>query len=481
MADHEVSPLSPPSNEDLRIAARQFEYANRAAVGGDFDLAIQCLRTCCKLVPGNLSYRQALRKAQKNKYQNNLRGSLLAPLTTLFARARLWRARHRGDYRAVLEHGEAILSRGPWDKGAQLSMAEAVAALDLPLMAIWVLQQAREKNGNDVQINRALARLLEEQGHFLQAIQLWELVRKAAPQDAEAQNKARELSATETIARAKYEDVVTKEAPGAVAAKSPAAPAPPPEKLTPVKKRAVREEKALRERLGATPSNPEHYLQLAALNCRNGHLGEARAILEQGLSATGQAFELTLALADLEIEPLRQSLAWAEEQLRAEPHEEKLENACGKLRAEINARELACYRQRVKHDSADNNHRFELGVRLLRAGQIEEAICELQAARSEARLQWKALMHLGHCFKARRNWPLARRNFEEALKGMPEGEKAARKELLFSLAIGHADAGELPRAIELALDLANLDYAYRNIGRLLEEWQGSVALKATGK
>jgi hypothetical protein len=43
--------------------------------------------------------------------------------------------------------------------------------------------------------------------------------------------------------------------------------------------------------------------------------------------------------------------------------------------------------------------------------------------------------------------------------------------VLFHLAQGHAEACVLPEAIELALELANLDYAYRNIGRLLEEWQ----------
>ena len=52
----------------------------------------------------------------------------------------------------------------------------------------------------------ALARLLEEQGHFNQAIQLWELVRKARPQDVEAQDKVKQLAATETIARGNYEE-----------------------------------------------------------------------------------------------------------------------------------------------------------------------------------------------------------------------------------------------------------------------------------
>ena len=72
-------------------------------------------------------------------------------------------------------------------------------------------------------------------------------------------------------------------------------------------------------------------------------------------------------------------------------------------------------------------HRFELGVRLLRAGQIDEAIRELQAARSDPRHQWRSLLYLGHCFKSRNNWRLAQRNFEEALQQPAAGEDATRR------------------------------------------------------
>ena len=60
---------------------------------------------------------------------------------------------------------------------------------------------------------------------------------------------------------------------------------------------------------------------------------------------------------------------------------------------------------------------------------------------------------------------------KEALKNLPDGEQEHRKEVMFLLAQGYAEAGELPRAVELALDLADMDYSYRNIGQLLEEYQ----------
>jgi hypothetical protein len=57
------------------------------------------------------------------------------------------------------------------------------------------------------------------------------------------------------------------------------------------------------------------------------------------------------------------------------------------------------------------------------------------------------------------------------LQGMPPGEVGRRKDVLFLLASGCAEAGELAQAVERGLELANLDFSYRGIGRLLDDWQ----------
>ena len=64
-----------------------------------------------------------------------------------------------------------------------------------------------------------------------------------------------------------------------------------------------------------------------------------------------------------------------------------------------------------------------------------------QPHRKDARQQGKAAMYLGFCFKGRNNWRLAQRNFEEAMKHLPATEEASRKEVLYQLAQGCADAG----------------------------------------
>src|SRR5438105_10777627 len=128
MADNETTSLPPVSPEHRKICAAQFERANQVIASGNYDYGIQLLISCCKLDPGNLIYRQTLRRTERTKFRNNLRGSRFAWLTTSPARARIKAAKRYRQYVKVLEHGEEVLARNPWDIGAQLDMADAADA-----------------------------------------------------------------------------------------------------------------------------------------------------------------------------------------------------------------------------------------------------------------------------------------------------------------------------------------------------------------
>jgi tetratricopeptide (TPR) repeat protein len=487
MATPPTTNLPPLNPERRRVAVSQFEHANQSVATGNYDYAIRLLLSCCKLDPGNLIYRQTLRRTEKAKYKNNLHGGMLAWLTTWPAKARAKTSLKTRDYLAVLEHGERVLASDPWDVGAQMDMAAAADGLGQLNLAVWLLEQARQKTQTSAPLNRALARLYEKRGNFMQAIALWNLVRKAKPADQEAGRKLNDLAVNETIVRGNYEGAVAEASAvpkpngsadpsneqeqskskeyrvGSAAAKA--------ENASTAGDRPAREAAPIRAKLQADLTNASLYVQLAAVYRRHNDLDQARAVLQEGLGPTGNAFELTTELADLEIEPFRQNLAVAEERFKEKPNDEELRTLRIRLRKEINTRELELHRRKAERFPTEMSHRYEAGVRLLRAGQVDEAIQELQAARGDPRLRWQALSQLGHCFKARNNWRLAQRNFEEALRLLPTAEAARKKEVLFLLAQGCAEAGDLAHAVDVANELANIDFSYRDIGRMLDEWQ----------
>jgi tetratricopeptide (TPR) repeat protein len=488
MADRDHTAVPTPTPEHRRIAAGQFERANQVITTGNHDYGIQLLLTCCKLDPANLLYRQALRRTEKSKFKNNLRGSRLAFVTTSATKTKLKAAKASREYLKVLELGEDILTRNPWDVGAQMDMAEAAEALGLVDIAVWMLEQARQKNPQDTTVNRALARLYEKRGNFGHAISLWEQVRKADPQDVEAQHKAKDLAASDTIARGHYGEVVT---PQTVARDNQAAANAEAkadgkssetevagDQSTPVTSpafdRVARDAGPLRARIEGDPTNPIGYVHLAAHYRRAGKFDLARDVLQEGSGPTGNNFELAIELADLEIEPFRRNLTITDDKLRTQPQDEELRKIRIRLLKEINTREMDLFRQKSDRYPNEMVHRLELGIRLLRASQTDQAILELQIARNDPRVRWRCLLYLGYCFKNRNNWRLAQRNFEEALQSLPAGEDAMRRELLFQLAQGLAEAGDLTKAMDYGYELANLDFGYRDIGKLLDEWQNKL-------
>jgi Flp pilus assembly protein TadD len=485
MPEQPATTAPSPTADQRQIAQASFAKAREAIGNGQLDYAVAMLLTCCKLDPANFFYRQTLRKAQKDKFGNNLRGSRFAFLTTPRWKARVKAARRSRDYVKVLEHGEQVLCRNPWDKATQMDMAEAFDALGLGDLAVFTLDQARQKYPKDATLNRALARLFEKRGDFQKAIVLWQLVKETHPSDVEAQHKAKDLAASETIAKGQYVEAAagTKESPvlGRIEARA-----------TEKQDRLARETEPLVKRIEADPTEPALYVQLAAVYRRHGFADRARAALQQGLGPTGNAFQLQLELMDLDLAPVRKNLEHTEARLRklrekvkagaqddtttadADDAEDLSETDLLRLRAdllrEINTREIELFRVKADRFPTEVQHRIDLGTRLLKADLVDEAIAELQQARRDEKLKWKAAMLLGACFKKRNNWRLAQRNFEEALTALPPGEEAGKKELLFQLASGCAENGELEKAIDLGHELANLDFGFKNIGKLLDEW-----------
>ncbi len=476
MADSNPSSLPLVSAEKRRVAIAQFERANQVIAKGDLDYAIQLLLNCCRLDPGNFPYRNALRQAEKNKYQNNLRGSPMVGVATFLTRRRMGGAMRKKDYRKVLEYGEEVLLHNPWDVAANLAMAEAFGQLGLLDHAIWSLNNSRQADARNAAVNRALARLLEKRGNFTEAIALWEMVRKVEPNDIEAQHKAKDLAANATIARGQYEKAVNSGGSGSFpTVRLPAESSEPPAGKTAAspdlpEERYGKEVATLLAKIETDPTNANAYLHLASLYRRADQFEQAREVLLSGLGPTANNFDIAEELAELDIAELRRNLAVCEDQLRRQPDNKELPALHQRLFREVNARELELHRRKADRYPTETVHLFEVGVRLLRAGQIDEAIKALQTVRSDPRHHGQALMYLAYCFKHRNNWRLAQRNFEDALLHLG-ADDPQRKEIMFQLAQGCADAGDLGRAIEFGCDLANLDFSYRDIGRLLDEWQ----------
>jgi tetratricopeptide (TPR) repeat protein len=468
----EVPKLTPEARANV---VKLFGRAKQVGATGNLDYTIELLIDCCKRDPANLGFRQELRKIEKKKYNDNKKGKPLAPLTTLFTAIKLKTANARKKYLAVIDMAEDVFQQNPWHIGASISQSWAFQQLGLIDLALWTLDQARSAAPEYHRINRPMARLFEQKGQYNQAIQLWRNVAKKCPKDLEASKKAVNLAASATISEGGYDQAASGKGPSPIKKEKIESQRAVVEGETASEglalERIAKDENMLLKRIADQPANPLSYLQLGQLYRRNDMSDRARDIFQKGLAAVGQHFEIGLEISDLAIDPFRKDLAITEEKLRDDPNNADLKSKRDAQAKEINSRELVFWRTKSDRFPTDTSARFEMSVRLYQAGQPEAAIQEFQKLRTDPKHRVRVLIYLGLCFIARNNWRLAQKNFEDGLAQMTSTEEHFRKDIMYHLAVGYSQNGELQKAIDLGSELANIDYTFKDIGPKIEQWQ----------
>ena len=372
------TPLPLLTPEQRRAVASYFDRAMRSLRAGSPEQALPFLLECCRIDAANLSYRHALRAAQHEYRSKHPSPGIVRRFAAWRKARRLRRAQQRGKWLDVINLGEALLIIDPKNAEAHRALSGAFEHLGWLDQAVLCLEQARIAVYPREDFDAELARLYERRGSFGQARDLTQV------------------------------------------------PAAPPDDVQ-------REIDRLREEIEASPTVAANYLQLARLQRRHGAPVAARRWLYRGLNEAGGDFNLALELADMEIDTFRQDLSITEDKLHAQPDNADLIRIRDRLLHEINTREISFFQQQADRYPAELTHRFELGVRLLKAGQFDEALAAFAMARADERLRWRSLVYAAYCHLNRNKWTLAKPLLEEALPLIPETEMM-RKEVVSMLA-----------------------------------------------
>ena len=140
-----------------------------------------------------------------------------------------------------------------------------------------------------------------------------------------------------------------------------------------------------------------------------------------------------------------------------------------RIRAEVNRAELDIYTARSDRNPTNAGLKYELGVRLKKAGKFNDSIRCLQAARGDATNTVNVLVELGECFQHIKQYKLALSNYQQAVAAAGECEDDARKLALYragKLALGLRDADTAEKHLT---ELAGLDFGYKDVAECLDK------------
>lgn len=448
-----------------------FEHAQRCLDKQDFDYANRLFTQCVVEDPGNLVYLQHFLGNLQKKYGDNRKGSRLAGMKIKSHRSALIKAIGKGDWTAAFQSACDALARNPWDIATLLALAKAYEALRCDECELHCLRTALNADPKAVEANRQAGLALQRMGQYEQAIACWQRVKLALPQDEEARQAIARLSVEKTIDDGGYD-------PAMLSGTQEGLPAP----ITSVaqlsrKSAPAADERPLEERLQSAinehPTVAENYVQLTELLLHQQRFDEAERLLSQASSACGSGdLQIRARQEDVQLRRAAHQLALAEQRYSQDPSEETKQLA-HRLRVQVNQMELETYAARAEREPANLLLKYELGLRLKRAGKVKQAIPVFQAARSDTRREVTILVELGECFQHIEQYKLALSHYEQAITASDEQpDSPVYRKALYRAGVLATGMQEFDRAERHLSTLASLDFGYRDVADRLDKLSG---------
>lgn len=464
-------PLPPAVQKRLQAF---FQSATGSFAKGDFNYASEMFERCVKGDPSNAIYTKQFLITQCKKYKDNKKGAGFTSAPKIAAyKTSLKKPVYSKDWKAVIETGLEILKLNPWDVPTLMTMADACDGLKYEDSELQYLKQALDVDPKDPEVNRKCGRTLAAMGRFDEAITCWHRVSQAKPGDEEAMRAVGDLAIEKTISQGGYEgaenstDVMADKAAKADRRSEAVAALPPEQQL----------ERAISKK----PDDIGLYLELSDLHTREERFKQAEAVLERALQVSGGDVMVRERLEDAQLRTSRGHLAVAQKKAATEKTPESIE-LYKKMKAELNSVEMGVYRTRAERYPNNPGLKYELGLRLKRAGQFSEAIKSLQGAVEDAKRKSKTHMELGECFQQIKQYKLAMTNYEAALAAASSRDLDERKQILYragylSLALAEKYIAsndtqakdELERAEKHLNELAGLEFGYKDLPKLLDK------------
>ena len=439
-----------------------FEQGSKVSASGNYDYATQMFTQCVVGDPANLLYTQNFISNLQKKYNNNKTGAKLAGMWSAKAKGVVKKSAVSKDWLGVITNGLKVLEVNPWDTATLSDMAVACDQLHFDEVQLVYLKAALDADIKEPEVNRLLGRALGKQGQFDQAIACWMRVQQAKPNDEEARRSIANLTVEKTIHKGGYEDaesstqvMVDKQHQAERQGQSSGGTASPEEQLE--------------KRIKKDPANMSLYLELADLHTKEDRFDQSVEVLNRALQASGGSVDMRERLEDAELRRARHHLLIAEKKAKAEDTPEA-KALYQQMWTELNNKELEVYRNRSDRYPSNMGFKFELGLRLQRAKNFQEAIKVLQECRSDPKRRGQVFFYLGVCFESIKQYKLALSNYEQAIEAISEREIDDRKRAIYRAGCLAMDRLKDWEAAEKHLTvLAGMDFSYKDVGERLDK------------
>jgi tetratricopeptide (TPR) repeat protein len=481
------------TEKDLSENARALWLKGRSAIElRNYGYAISLMQAVLKEAPGFLDARKQLRAVEVAATKG--KKSFLSGLSTSSLKGG---SVMKKDPLAAMELAEKTLESDPTNSQANHLLKDAAKAAGYPEVAAFALETIIQANPTDTKVMHELGEHYLSMGAADKAVEIYSKVAEINPADLVAVKRSKDAAATasmksggwdavaESGGKKDYRDLI-KNKEEAVSLEQ--------------KSRVVKDAAMIDAQLAELYPQWEENKEAVDLSRRIAKLYEDRHEIEPDAEVLGYAIwyyqhtndlvsgsdpavarkvsDLGQKRLDMQIRQNEEYIAQTEAWLAgegaghedAETYRQAVEDAkktLADLQQERSGLLISEAKKRVERNPTDLQLRFELGERLLAAGQFNEAIPELQRARQNPSSRLKAMSMLGRCFVMKGMLDMAAKNFKDAASEMLAMDNV-KKDTLYDLGLVYEKMGKKDEYLECMKEIMESDYGYKDVATRVE-------------
>jgi tetratricopeptide (TPR) repeat protein len=349
-------------------------------------------------------------------------------------------------------------------------LRDAAMAANIPEVAAFALETIIEGNPRDTKTLHELAKHHMQQGNPHKAVEIYNKITEITPNDLAALKGGKDASAASSMQKGgweredtTYRDLI-RDKDQAVSLEQ--------------QSRVVRSDEMIDQLLAdlhvkveRDPSSVDTARKIAELYEQKEDLENATNWFNYAASLAGNSDQaLVRKAADLHLKQFDIAIKAREDFIAANPDSDEATQYKTELeplkiqRAELLLEEA---RRRVDRNPTDLQVRFELGEILVSLERYQEAIPDLQKARSNPSVRIRAMCLLGQCFNARSMYDLAAKTLSDAASELTAMD-AIKKDVVYNLGLVYEKMGDKEKSVASMKQIYEVDYGYRDVAARVE-------------
>lgn len=444
-----------------------FLRGKEAADRGNYEYAITIFRDVLRFNPSHRNSRIALRGCELEQFRERGGKAKLMALTKGIGP--LIKMNLTKNPEKIANLCEDYLTNDPTNIGVLSKLSDALGALGHMEAATDTMEFARQRHPGNLRVMRKLAELLYLQGAYDKAVRVLNDVVTAKPDDREASDRLRRMTAEAHLKKSRMEDVSSYRE--ALKDEGQA-------KALEQEQRVIRSEDErgdevdrLKKEAEQHPDDPVAHMKLGDALLTFERYTEAEAAFRKAfeISRKYQAREKMGTAHLRQMEKAEKDLYRVAEEGGQDPALLGRANEAKRKRLEFAVKE---FEFRRKQHPTDLNLAWQLGQYYMDLDgdeNTQKAIQQFQQAMNSANLRTRSQMMLGRCFARNpKTLDMAKEQFEKALERVEDTNTDIGKSLMYELGDVQEKLGNKAEALRWYKKIFSVDAAYRDVAKKIQ-------------